>query len=244
MRRRSAGLRLLGAEGRRRFRARDGRASSCFRRTTAAIPNSAREMVVFHRQPRDAEGPALRFRADVLRLRRARAATSRQQRRIGLARRPGLDGALRDHRHSRANALSRANASRAKLWDWRAPPLSRCESGSRTGASPVRHASTSCALRLAARDDLIGLKLRLASTVPHVAQGDRGLDVKGAGNGNASHYYRCHGSPPTVKSPSRARPSPSTGTAWLDREWSTRLASTPERWAGTGSRYGCRTAAT
>jgi predicted secreted hydrolase len=76
-------------------------------------------------------------------------------------------------------------------------------------------------VRLTARDDLIGLELRLASTVPHVAQGDRGLDVKGAGNGNASHYY----SVPRLAAEGEVTVAGDTfavtGTAWLDREWST-----------------------
>jgi len=76
-------------------------------------------------------------------------------------------------------------------------------------------------VRLAARDDLIGLKLSLVSTVPHVAQGDHGLDVKGAGNGNASHYY----SVPRLAAEGEVSVAGEifavTGTAWLDREWST-----------------------
>ena len=76
-------------------------------------------------------------------------------------------------------------------------------------------------VRLLASDDLIGLKLRLASMVPHVAQGDRGLDVKGAGNGNASHYY----SVPRLAADGEVTVAGETfavtGAAWLDREWST-----------------------
>jgi predicted secreted hydrolase len=76
-------------------------------------------------------------------------------------------------------------------------------------------------VRLAARDDLIGLSLSLVSTVPHVAQGDRGLDVKGAGTGNASHYY----SVPRLDAAGQVSVAGETfavtGSAWLDREWST-----------------------
>lgn len=76
-------------------------------------------------------------------------------------------------------------------------------------------------LQLSARDDAIGLALRLTATAPHVAQGDRGLDAKGAGIGNASHYYSvprlaAEGSV-TVEGESFAV----SGLAWLDREWST-----------------------
>jgi predicted secreted hydrolase len=76
-------------------------------------------------------------------------------------------------------------------------------------------------VRLAARDDVIGLSLSLMSTVPHVAQGDRGLDVKGAGSGNASHYY----SVPRLDAAGEVTVADETfgvaGVAWLDREWST-----------------------
>ena len=76
-------------------------------------------------------------------------------------------------------------------------------------------------VRLAARDDVIGLSLSLSSTVPHVAQGDRGLDVKGGGSGNASHYY----SVPRLAADGEVTVGGETftvtGLAWLDREWST-----------------------
>jgi predicted secreted hydrolase len=76
-------------------------------------------------------------------------------------------------------------------------------------------------LRLDARDDTIALSLDLASTVRHVAHGDRGLDAKGAGEGNASHYY----SVPRLAADGRVTVDGETfavsGLAWLDREWST-----------------------
>jgi predicted secreted hydrolase len=77
------------------------------------------------------------------------------------------------------------------------------------------------ALGLQARDDAIALDLALTSTVPHVAHGDRGLDTKGAGVGNASHYY----SVPRLAAEGRVTVDGETfavsGLAWLDREWST-----------------------
>lgn len=76
-------------------------------------------------------------------------------------------------------------------------------------------------VHLAARDDVTALSLNLASTVAHVAQGDRGLDVKGAGSGNASHYY----SVPRLAAEGQVTVAGETfevaGIAWLDREWST-----------------------
>jgi predicted secreted hydrolase len=76
-------------------------------------------------------------------------------------------------------------------------------------------------VRLAARDDVIGLSLSLTSTVPHVAQGDRGLDSKGAGSGNASHYYSVPRLDATGEVTVAGTTFAVTGLAWLDREWST-----------------------
>jgi predicted secreted hydrolase len=77
------------------------------------------------------------------------------------------------------------------------------------------------ALRLDAADDDAALALNLTATVPHVPQGNRGLDVKGGAEGNASHYY----SVPRLAADGHltidGETYPVTGLAWLDREWST-----------------------
>jgi predicted secreted hydrolase len=76
-------------------------------------------------------------------------------------------------------------------------------------------------LELTASDDVIGLELRLTATGPHVAQGDRGVDRKGAAAGNASYYY----SVPRLAAEGTVEVEGQTfvvsGLAWLDREWST-----------------------
>jgi predicted secreted hydrolase len=76
-------------------------------------------------------------------------------------------------------------------------------------------------LRLDARDEGMALSLDLTSTVPVVAQGEDGLDVKGAGVGNASFYY----SAPRLQTRGTVTLDGEsfsvTGLAWLDREWST-----------------------
>jgi predicted secreted hydrolase len=76
-------------------------------------------------------------------------------------------------------------------------------------------------IALRARDAEIGIELDLRATVPHVPQGDRGLDAKGAEVGNASHYYsvpRLAAEGEVIVAGERFRV---TGLAWLDREWST-----------------------
>jgi predicted secreted hydrolase len=77
------------------------------------------------------------------------------------------------------------------------------------------------ALQLSAQDDAIGLDLALTATVPHVPQGEGGLDPKGGGTGNASHYYsvpRLAAEGALVVEGERFDVA---GLAWLDREWST-----------------------
>ena len=76
-------------------------------------------------------------------------------------------------------------------------------------------------VQLAARDDVTALSLGLASTVPRVAQGDSGLDVKGAGTGNASYYYSVPRLAAEGEVTIGGESFEVTGTAWLDREWST-----------------------
>jgi predicted secreted hydrolase len=107
-----------------------------------------------------------------------------------------------------ALGLAGATAEPLQVWvkDWAA-----------TGASM----GDDLKLRLEARDDAIALDLNLASTIAHVAQGDRGLDAKGSGRGNASHYY----SVPRLAAAGELSIDGETfavsGLAWLDREWGT-----------------------
>jgi predicted secreted hydrolase len=109
-----------------------------------------------------------------------------------------------------ALGLAGATAEPLRVWveDWSA-------------AGGSEGADGGFSLRLRAEDDAIGLDLRVTSTVPHVAQGDRGLDVKGAGFGNASYYY----SVPRLAAEGAVTVEGETfavsGLAWLDREWST-----------------------
>jgi predicted secreted hydrolase len=76
-------------------------------------------------------------------------------------------------------------------------------------------------LRLQARDEDVALALRLASSMPPVAQGDRGLDAKGAGDGNASYYYSIPRLVAEGDVTIGGETVAVTGLAWLDREWST-----------------------
>lgn len=107
-----------------------------------------------------------------------------------------------------AFGLAGADADPLRVWvkDWSA-----------TG----RASNGELALRLEARDEQTALSLSLQSTAPPVAQGDRGLDTKGVGYGNASYYY----SMPRLEADGQITVEGETfavtGLAWLDREWST-----------------------
>jgi predicted secreted hydrolase len=107
-----------------------------------------------------------------------------------------------------ALGLAGAEADPLRVWvkDWRA-----------TGESDGEDLT----LRLEARDDSLALDLALRATMPHVPQGDRGLDSKGEGRGNASHYY----SMPRLAAAGELTIAGETfavsGLAWLDREWGT-----------------------
>jgi predicted secreted hydrolase len=104
-----------------------------------------------------------------------------------------------------AKGLAGAQAQPFRVWldDWSAR-------GDTTGAT-VLHAS----------DDGVALRLRAVPVKPIVLQGDDGLSRKGAAPGNASYYYsltRLRADGVLVLDGDSAAVS---GTAWLDREWST-----------------------
>jgi len=85
---------------------------------------------------------------------------------------------------------------------------------------------------LRASDVGFGIELELAGVERIVAQGDGGLDAKGPESGNASYYY----SAPRLAVSGRLHSAGAaavdvTGTAWMDREWSTSaLAADLEGW--------------
>jgi len=76
-------------------------------------------------------------------------------------------------------------------------------------------------LRLRARTEGFALDLRLETGKPPVLQGDRGLSQKGPEPGNASHYYSLTRLPARGTIALDGREVAVTGSAWMDREWST-----------------------
>jgi predicted secreted hydrolase len=77
------------------------------------------------------------------------------------------------------------------------------------------------AIRLKATEDNIALELTLRNLKPIVLNGENGLSQKGAEPGNASYYYsmtrlKCDGE---IHIGDKTHAV--TGSAWLDREWST-----------------------
>ena len=115
---------------------------------------------------------------------------------------------LHAERFSR-DALGLAGNSGApfRLWleDW---------SATATGSAPFP-------LRLLASTREAGLDLTLTASKPPVPHGEGGLDRKGPEAGNASYYY----SMPRLSADGELRIGEArrgvTGSAWMDREWST-----------------------
>ncbi len=108
--------------------------------------------------------------------------------------------------------LAGASADPFRVWldDWevRGPPEPR-------GSDPA------WPMTLRARDESIGLDLRLTPRKPVVLQGVDGLSQKGAEPGNASFYYSYTRLEAEGSVEVDGVSMPVTGSAWLDREWST-----------------------
>jgi predicted secreted hydrolase len=105
-----------------------------------------------------------------------------------------------------AAGLAGAQASPFRIWleDWR-----------------VEGAGHPFPLLLQAQEGSIGVTIHLNPLKQHILQGYQGLSQKSAEPGNASYYY----SYPRLAAKGEVRLGsdtyPATGTAWLDREWST-----------------------
>ena len=76
-------------------------------------------------------------------------------------------------------------------------------------------------LALQARDRQRSLQLELQPLKPLVLQGDRGLSQKSAEPGNASYYYSFTRLAASGELQLNGLRETVSGTAWLDREWST-----------------------
>lgn len=117
------------------------------------------------------------------------------------------------HFHSRARSaraalgLAGLTADPAAVWirDWRCELL-----------DPERGQ-----WRLRAADDGIELDLTVSALKPEVLQGERGLSQKSAAPGNASYYYSVTRLGADGRLAIGADTHRVSGSAWLDREWST-----------------------
>ncbi|MDR9488898.1 MAG: lipocalin-like domain-containing protein [Spiribacter sp.] len=105
-------------------------------------------------------------------------------------------------------AGARVNPVRVWLDDW------EIESHSNAGLFP---------LNLSARDpeQAIAITLAITADKPHVLQGDAGYSRKGADPANASRYYSYTRLAAKGSLEFGAATASVTGSAWLDREWST-----------------------
>ncbi len=111
-----------------------------------------------------------------------------------------------------ALGLAGATASPFRVWleDWEL-----AEGG---GSAP---GSDIFPLTLRAAEDDVTLELELSPLKPMVLQGEEGLSQKGAAPGNASYYYSFTRLDARGRLTLDAGDLPVTGTAWMDREWST-----------------------
>lgn len=75
--------------------------------------------------------------------------------------------------------------------------------------------------RIVAGDGPVHLELMVTHGKPPVLQGDRGLSQKGDGTGNASYYYSLTRLAASGRMMAWGDTVPVTGSAWMDREWST-----------------------
>ena len=111
-----------------------------------------------------------------------------------------------------STGLAGARAAPFRVWldDWEV-------TGQRSSAA----SDPAWPMTLRARDDAIGLELLLTPLKPVVLQGVDGLSQKGAEPGNASFYYSYTriGAEGSIEVDGESVPV--TGSAWLDREWST-----------------------
>ena len=107
-------------------------------------------------------------------------------------------------------------------WEMRGPSEDRVLPARAAGGFPPGDASASIfPLSLSAREGEVALELDLSPAKPLVLQGEEGLSRKGPAPGNASYYYSFTRLQARGDVTTPAGRFPVTGTAWLDREWST-----------------------
>ena len=122
------------------------------------------------------------------------------------------EGFYEAERFSReAGGLAGARAVPFRVWleDWEAASLGT------SGSDQI------FPMRVRASEEGTGFDLQLTPAKPYVLQGDRGLDPKGPGEGNASYYYsytRLNTTGTVMVAGERFDVS---GLSWMDREWST-----------------------
>lgn len=114
-----------------------------------------------------------------------------------------------------AVGLAGAEASPFRVWlgDWAL--------ASAGGGRAAPGGDPAFPVRLSARDGDVALDLVLQEGKPRVLQGKDGLSRKGPDAGNASYYYSQTRMPAAGTVVLGADTLRTTGSAWLDREWST-----------------------
>ncbi len=245
-RRRAAAARACGCSAARpatASRAQRSRAISCFRPITAAHPEYRTEWWYFTGNLATTSGRHFGFELTFFRY-----ALAPRDRRGARAHRPGEPSRC-GWRTSRSRTTARRAVHRARAADARGARARRRRRRAAAGlgqglvaTGERRGRRADAATRGARRRDRARARTS-TSTVPHVAHGDRGLDAKGAGVGNASHYY----SVPRLAADGQLTVEGETfavdGSRLARSRMEHELARSRHGRAGTGSRCICPTAA-
>ena len=211
-RRSDTGLRLLGGEGGDGFARATEPREFVFPADHGSHPEYRTEWWYFTGNLATTSGRHFGFELTFFRYALAPARRG-ARRRVGLASRANLDGALRDHGYRRrtVHRARAADARGARARRRRRP--SRCAFGSRIGRRAGEGVGDELALRLDARDDAIALALDLTSTVPpRRARRSRARRQGRRRPAMPRTTTRSRGSPRTARSRSKAKRSRSTGS--------------------------------
>lgn len=136
------------------------------------------------------------------------------------------EGAKATNAHERfaraAAGLAGATAEPVNIWldDWQLTGPTEAVSDQTAATLATQSRTDARQWELAVASDSESVKLALSSLKPPVLQGDRGLSFKSDGDCNASYYYSISRLQVSGKVVNDNVLHPVTGTAWIDREWS------------------------
>lgn len=135
----------------------------------------------------------------------------------------GANKATAHERFARAAAgLAGATAKPVRIWldDWQLTGPSNLAADQTSSVALSQSQSDANQWQLSMASDTESVNLALNPMKPPVLQGDRGLSIKSGGACNASYYYSISRLQVSGEVMNGGVLHPVTGTAWIDREWS------------------------